>query len=401
LLFIGVAGNLLLLSYYKYSGFLLENLTYLTHHTFELQAIELPIGISFFTFTQIAFLVDSYRGEVREYTPIKYGLFVTYFPHLIAGPIIHHKEIMPQFDARQTYTPQLESIVRGLTWFAAGLFKKVLLADNLGPYVEPAFKSAAAGAHIAFADAWLATATYALQIYFDFSGYSDMAIGLALTMGIKFPLNFNSPYKADSLIDFWRRWHMTLSRFLRDYLYIPLGGNRKGSTRRYINLMVTMMLGGLWHGATWNFVAWGTIHGIGLTLNHLWRGLSVRLGISLPRPVAITITLFVVMLGWVPFRADTLSTSLVLWKSMLGIGGFHPPLLPFTTGEAMLIAACFAIALWAPNTADLLGIDKRNGIVRGPHWWPNPTWAVAMGCLFGIAVAQMINGPTTFLYFRF
>ena len=283
LLLIGVSGNLALLIYFKYAMFLLGSFSALVGVPPPEIKIYLPIGISFYTFTQIAFLVDTYQGRVREYEPLKYGLFVSYFPHLIAGPIIHHKEIMPQFERDEVYSPRLEFIVPGLTWFAIGLFKKVVLADNVARFVEPAFKAAAAGTPVGLADAWIGTISYALQIYFDFSGYSDMAIGLALMMGIRFPLNFNSPYKAASLIDFWRRWHMTLSRFLRDYLYIPLGGGRRGEAQRYLNLMVTMLLGGLWHGASWNFFVWGALHGSGLAVNHLWRSVATRLGITLPR----------------------------------------------------------------------------------------------------------------------
>jgi alginate O-acetyltransferase complex protein AlgI len=245
LLFLGVTGNLLLLGYFKYATFLVDTVAALSGRSLPNLDIVLPIGISFYTFTQIAFLVDAYRGEAREYEPLKYGLFVTYFPHLIAGPILHHKEIMPQFDRPDIYVPRLDCVVLGLTWFAIGLFKKVILADGIAAFVGAAYKAASSGAAVSFSDAWIGTASYALQIYFDFSGYSDMAIGLALIMGITFPLNFNSPYKADSLIDFWRRWHMTLSRFLRDYLYIPLGGNRQGPGRRYVNLLITMVLGGL------------------------------------------------------------------------------------------------------------------------------------------------------------
>ena len=228
LLALGVAGNLLLLGYFKYANFLVETFAGLTGVPIPSLHVELPIGISFYTFTQIAFLVDAYRRAASEYHPIRYGVFVTFFPHLIAGPIIHHKEIMPQFDDPRVYRFQPDSFQFGPFWFAIGLFKKAVFADGISAYVNPVFDAVAHGKSIGLADAWLATVAYGLQLYFDFSGYSDMAIGLALMIGIHFPLNFNSPYKAQSLIDFWRRWNMTLSRFLRDYLYIPLGGNRRG-----------------------------------------------------------------------------------------------------------------------------------------------------------------------------
>jgi D-alanyl-lipoteichoic acid acyltransferase DltB (MBOAT superfamily) len=254
ILALGIIGDLGLLIYFKYANFLAENLAFLGAPPLH---IALPIGISFFTFTQIAFLVDCYRDRANEYNPLHYGLFVSFFPHLVAGPILHHKEMMPQFAWAATYRINMGCVVTGLCWFAAGLFKKVVLADGVESYASAIFSAVDKGQMPDFGQAWLAALAYSLQLYFDFSGYSDMAIGLALMFGIVFPVNFNSPYKAASLIDFWRRWHMTLSRFLRDYLYIPLGGNRSGERRRYLNLFLTMLIGGLWHGAAWTFVAWG------------------------------------------------------------------------------------------------------------------------------------------------
>src|SRR5229473_1704293 len=235
---IGVAGDLLVLGYFKYAGFLAANLNAIVSIGFTVDIL-LPVGISFYTFTQIAFLVDAYRGNVARYALPHYALFVTYFPHLIAGPILHHKDMIPQFERAEAKRPNAHLILCGLIIFAIGLFKKTCLADGF-------------------------------QLYFDFSGYSDMAIGISLMFGVFLPLNFNSPYKAQSIVDFWRRWHMTLSQFLRDYLYIPLGGNRHGRTLRYVNLMITMLLGGLWHGAAWTFVAWGMLHGVYLCINHAW-----------------------------------------------------------------------------------------------------------------------------------
>jgi alginate O-acetyltransferase complex protein AlgI len=401
LLLVGVTGNILLLCYFKYMSFLLENFAWLTGLPMQHVDIRLPIGISFYTFTQIAFLVDTYRKQADEYDPLRYGLFVTYFPHLIAGPILHHKEMMPQFRNPDIFRPRLTSLAHGLTWFTAGLFKKVMFADSISVFVEPAFKTATVGSPVAFGDAWIGVLSYALQIYFDFSAYSDMAIGLALMMGITFPLNFNSPYKADSLIDFWRRWHMTLSRFLRDYLYFPLGGNRKGPSRRHINLLVTMVLGGLWHGATWNFAVWGAIHGAGLLFNHLWRDISQRLRFTLPRSLGWVITLFLVVLAWVPFRAETLGASLVLWKSMLGLYGLGWPTITNLDEVTAWIVFLSAIAFLAPNTQEILSRDWRVSSCAPLRWRPNAPWAIAVGCLFGIAVAGMISKPTTFLYFRF
>jgi D-alanyl-lipoteichoic acid acyltransferase DltB (MBOAT superfamily) len=398
MLFVGVAGNLLLLGYFKYASLLLNTFGLVTGFEVPKLAIVLPIGISFFTFTQIAFLVDNFRREAREYDPLKYGLFVTYFPHLIAGPILHHKETIPQFDRPEIYSPDLSRIALGLSWFTIGLFKKVILADNVAPFVDGPFKAAASHTPVAWVNAWIGTASYSLQIYFDFSGYSDMAIGLALMIGIVFPLNFNSPYKAASLIDFWRRWHITLSRFLRDYLYIPLGGNRKGSPRRYANLFLTMVLGGLWHGASWNFALWGAIHGLGLAINHLWRNIAARLNITMPAALGWALTALLVLFAWVPFRADTFGASWIIWKGMVGLGGPGTPAGSDLQQATVWIVVLSAIAVFAPNTQEIL---SREGVGASLRWRPSFGWSLAMGCMLGTAVAAMIENPVVFLYFRF
>jgi alginate O-acetyltransferase complex protein AlgI len=244
LLLVAIAANLALLGYYKYGAFFVSNAQKLIGHAGPLPEIVLPLGISFFTFTQIAFLVDAHRGLAREYNFTHYTLFVSYFPHLIAGPILHHREMMPQFDRRATYTLNWDNIAVGLTMFIFGLFKKTMIADDMAAFASPAFNAAAAGTHLTLLEAWGAALAYTFQIYFDFSGYTDMALGASRMFGIVLPLNFFSPYKARSIIDFWRRWHITLSRFLRDYVYIPLGGNRKAVPRRYENLLLTMLVGG-------------------------------------------------------------------------------------------------------------------------------------------------------------
>src|ERR1019366_3355606 len=261
----GVALNLAVLCYFKYTNFIFDSLNTLTGAPLPFFNIILPLGISFFTFQQIAYLVDVMRGARVDYT-----LFVSFFPHLIAGPLVHHAKMIPQFKRGCTGRSSVLA-ARGLAIFAAGLFKKVVIADNLAQFVSPVFAHLDAGGGVTTPWACLATLAYTLQIYFDFSGYSDMAVGLALLFGIRLPVNFCSPYRAISIIEFWRRWHITLSRFLRDYLYIPLGGNRLGEQRRYLNLLVTMLLGGLWHGAGLNFLIWGGLHGIYLSINHLWR----------------------------------------------------------------------------------------------------------------------------------
>src|SRR5581483_10539599 len=268
ILVLGVTVNLLLLGYFKYANFFVNNVNAVTHLHLRLSEITLPLGISFFTFTQLAFLIDCYAGDVREYNFIHYGLFVTYFPHLIAGPIIHHKEMMPQFDDPATYRPTSESVSIGLTVFFIGLFKKVIFADGVAPHADALFRTVAGGVTPSFLECWAGMLAYALQIYFDFSGYSDMAIGLSRIFGIRLPLNFDSPYKASNIIDFWQRWHITLSRFLRDYyIYSALSTPRRGRARQYANLISTMFLVGLWHGANWTFLIWGTLHGIYLAVN--------------------------------------------------------------------------------------------------------------------------------------
>ena len=275
---VGVSINLLLLGYFKYANFFVENVNALSGTDFHLKTIVLPLAISFFTFQQISYLVDAKQGKTSEYNFLHYCLFVCFFPQLIAGPIVHHKEMLPQFARSNALSPRWSNVAIGLSIFAIGLFKKTVIADSLSRYVGPVYDDPAAAASLDFFVAWGSTLAYTFQLYFDFSGYSDMAIGSARIFGITLPVNFFSPYKAVNIIDFWRRWHITLSRFLRDYLYIPLGGSRGGKARRYGNLLVTMLLGGLWHGAGWTFVIWGALHGAYLVINHGWRRLLDVIG---------------------------------------------------------------------------------------------------------------------------
>lgn len=298
----GIVANLLLLGYYKYTDFLLGNINIVFGTSYTLPHIILPLAISFFTFTQIVYLVDSYRGETAEYDLLNYSLFVTFFPHLIAGPIVHHRQIMPQFASRWKLARSYSNILKGLFIFAIGLFKKVVIADNFAVWATAGFDG---GQALGFFAAWTTSLSYTFQIYFDFSGYCDMAIGASLLFNIWLPINFNSPYKAVNIQDFWRRWHITLSSFLRDYLYIPLGGNRHGEYRTYVNLFVTFVLGGLWHGATWMFVIWGAMHGFALTVHRLWKGFRR----PLPPALAWLVTFAFVNVTWVFFRAKTLSDA--------------------------------------------------------------------------------------------
>src|SRR3954452_22033857 len=311
---LGVAGDLLVLGIFKYAGFVTENINALAGTHFAVHIL-LPVGISFYTFTQIAFLVDAWRGQVAAYALPHYALFVTYFPHLIAGPILHHKDMIPQFEREETKQPHAHLILCGIIIFAIGLFKKTCLADGIQPLVALAFDARAPS----FDQAWLGALAYTFQLYFDFSGYSDMAIGISLMFGIFLPLNFNSPYKASSIIDFWRRWHMTLSQFLRDYLYIPLGGNRRGRVLRYVNLMITMLLGGLWHGAAWTFVVWGALHGAYLCINHAWNNYGPKIAPRFARAAdaaGLILTFLAVVVAWVFFRAENIEWALYLLAKM-------------------------------------------------------------------------------------
>ncbi len=312
LLAASITVNLVLLGYFKYTSFLIDNLNLAFGVDYLLPEIILPLGISFFTFTQIAYLVDSYRGEAREYDFLNYALFVTFFPHLIAGPILHHREMMSQFESRWTLVVRYRNLFLGLFIFSIGLFKKVMIADTFAGWANSGFDG---GARLDLYSAWAASLSYTFQLYFDFSGYCDMAIGAGLLFNIWLPLNFNSPYKALDIQDFWRRWHMTLSRYLRDYLYIPLGGNRCSTARLYGNLLATFVLGGLWHGASWMFVIWGALHGAALVVHRVWSGAGWRL----PKALAWLLTFCFVNVGWVFFRATTMNDALRVLRGMVDL----------------------------------------------------------------------------------
>jgi alginate O-acetyltransferase complex protein AlgI len=435
-LVIAIGANLLLLGYYKYANFFLVTANTLAGADLALARIVLPLGISFFTFTQIAFLVDVYQGKASEPRFVHYCLFVTYFPHLIAGPVLHHKEMMPQFREASTYTPNYASLSVGFTIFAIGLFKKVVVADGIAPYASMAFDAGAAGGTVTFFEAWGGALCYALQIYFDFSGYSDMAIGLSRLFNIVLPLNFHSPYRAASIIEFWRCWHMTLSRFLRDYLYVPLGGNRYGRFRRYRNLMATMLLGGLWHGAGWTFVAWGGLHGVFLVINHAWRACRVWLGHDLAHSTRMgrflgrLLTFATVVVAWVFFRAENFDTALAMLSGMAGANGVALPaawivklgaagqwlarvgvsagdVVAADTIKALRWALPLVLICWfAPNTQELmrafrpaLNFDPA-GAARRLQWQPALVWAVGIGTLAAYAILRM-SGNSEFLYFQF
>lgn len=328
MLICGLLINIGVLFYFKYSHFAVNNINQVFGTHYVLQNIIMPIGISFFIFQKIAYLIDAYRGEAEEYNFIDFCLFVMYFPQLIAGPIVHHKELIPQFRQSAIFKFNPTDISVGLTMFTMGLCKKIMIADQLALWVDAPFKAVQAGWALTFIESWSAALSFTLQIYFDFSAYTDMALGLALIMGIRLPQNFDSPYKALNIIDFWRRWHMTLSRFLRDYIYIPLGGNRQGQLRRYLNLLMTMLIGGIWHGAAWTFLFWGALHGFYLIINHFWKFLKITFNFSLSpvgwirRRISQLLTFSAVLIAWVFFRAENFKAAIIMLKGMIGLNGF-------------------------------------------------------------------------------
>jgi D-alanyl-lipoteichoic acid acyltransferase DltB (MBOAT superfamily) len=407
-----VAANLLLLGYFKYTDFLIGTWNTLTGGSWPLLHVLLPLAISFHTFQQIAYLVDTYRGETRHYRFLDYLFFVVFFPQLIAGPIVRHDEIIPQIAERRTWRPDAVELALGVTIFSFGLFKKVVLADYMAIPADLVFSAAALHA-LGASQAWRGVLAYALQIYFDFSAYSDMAVGLALLAGVRLPLNFFSPYQAGNIIEFWRRWHMTLSRFLLHYLYIPLGGNRRGRARRYVNLMATMLLGGLWHGTAWTFVVWGGLHGAYLAINHFWRGTRLAqslVGSRLWRLASLMLTFVAVCVAWVFFRAPDFSTALSILGAMAGANGLRiPGAVALTQGHTLALIGGLAIVFCLPNVYVLMErlrpvlTDLRTLPHAAPAWalWrPASVWALASAAAFS-AGALLINKESPFLYFQF
>ncbi|WP_295881766.1 MBOAT family protein [uncultured Thiohalocapsa sp.] len=446
LLVLGITFNLGLLGWYKYANFGVDTLNTVLGTDLHLQQVLLPLAISFFTFQQIAYLVDAYQGITREYRFSHYLLFVTFFPQLIAGPIVHHKEMLPQFPRREALQPHVANIAVGGTIFVMGLFKKTVLADGIAVYATPVFDRAAAGDTLTFFEAWGGALAYTWQLYFDFSGYSDMAIGAARLFGIRLPQNFHSPYKATSIVEFWRRWHMTLSRFLRDYLYIPLGGNRHGPVKRYRNLFLTMLLGGLWHGAGWTFVIWGALHGLYLVVNHAWQRLWAVIA---PRPLvpgavarllAWSITFLAVVVGWVFFRAADMDAALRMLAAMCGmhgvalpnaiavsLGALWPVLSAWGVGTYLgggtdfaltwaWVLALAPIALMMPNSMQIMARfkpvlklysgDDRHELrllpmhMQSLHWRPTAPVGMATGVCAALAILAM-SRVSEFLYFQF
>jgi alginate O-acetyltransferase complex protein AlgI len=429
ILLTGLGFNLLLLGYFKYASFLAQNVNAVFGVDWNVEPQPLPLGISFFTFQKIAFLIDAYVGGVVAFNLLDYCLFVTFFPQLIAGPIVRHNEIMPQF-LTLPRRPRASDFAIGGSIFVIGLFKKVCLADLSAAWVNPAFAAAASGAPVAFVDAWIAALAYTFQLYFDFSGYSDMAIGLARLFGIVLPINFYSPYKAANIIDFWRRWHISFSRFLRDFVYIPLGGNRRGVPRRYLNLAVAMLLGGLWHGAGWTFVLWGGLHGLLLALNHAWHQLRRRVGLppgndpAAVRLAAWALTFVAVTSAWVLFRASSVDSAGAMLSAMYGIDGQNvvDPVVTYwwtqwglfrefrwSESSAIWLLLVGSIAFILPNTYQLFQ-GFRPALVERPfegaaskprlRWNPDWSWAAGLSLMLLIAILR-IRELSPFIYFQF
>jgi alginate O-acetyltransferase complex protein AlgI len=400
LLTLGIVFNLGLLGYFKYADFFIANFNAVTGADVGFLRVALPLGISFFTFTQIAYLVDAWKGKAAEYSAVNYVLFVTFFPHLMAGPIIHHREMMPQFADRNLKRIDWENMARGLALFALGLGKKVLIADPIAPWANAGF----ANAHtLSFADGWITMLAYTMQLVFDFSGYTDMALGAALMLNIRLPQNFDSPYRSADIQEFWRRWHMTLSRFLRDYVYIPLGGNRGSEARMLLLFVVTFALGGFWHGAAWTYVIWGTLHGVALVVVHLWR----KAGRPLPRVLAVALTFLFVSAALVIFRAPTLADALAILKSVAGMNGID---LRFTVpewnwiGRANVPPAELAQGLAAAATLALalvLTFTPRNSNqVAASLDFSLPRARYAYGLVLALSLV-FVQNATEFIYFIF
>lgn len=465
LLVLGIAGNLGALGWFKYSGFFAELLNDMTGAGVPVPQVILPLAISFYTFQQIAYLVDASAGAARRTSIVRYALFVVFFPQLIAGPIVHHKEMLDQFERSGTYSPQMSNLVLGLAAFSLGLFKKVMLADPLGTQTALAFGPSLDGTAPGFADAWFGSLAYALQLYFDFSAYSDMAIGLGLMFGIRLPVNFASPYKSASIIEFWSRWHMTLTRFLTAYIYTPLTASltrrRAAAGKPLLRMsaprvepflvqlafptLVTMGLAGIWHGAGWQFLIFGLLHGAMLVLNHGWRLLRRRFGMNQTlgwpgRAAGVVVTFLAVTVSLVFFKSANLDQALAVVRGMAGLGGevVHMARLggpdPAAMGPLALLVSRFAslqgllllaglVIIWLlPNTPQYIegiagSVEKRVGEVRDVVRWPlfgarqwnaliyardNPIQGAVVGALLSLALLRALSvAPSEFLYFTF
>ncbi|HJT44583.1 MAG TPA: MBOAT family O-acyltransferase [Rhizomicrobium sp.] len=410
LLITGLAFNLGLIALFKYNTLFAETANQLLGIGLPVPHFFLPLAISFFTFEQISYLVDADAGKTHNYSLLDYALFVAYFPHLIAGPIVRHNDLIPQFHQLRSANHDLAV---GITLFSIGLAKKALIADNLAPFADAIFNAAARGTALGATDSWLGTLFFAFQIYFDFSAYSDMALGSSVMLGMRLPVNFHSPYKAASIIEFWRRWHISLSAFLRDYLYFPLGGNRRGPTRRTLNLMITMLLGGLWHGANWTFMLWGGLHGLYLSINHAFRhatkGISVPAAWRMPLHAAsVVLTFAATSLAWILFRSPDLASAGRLFGGLLGLG--DSAVVRFSPLAAVALTLLFGLVWLMPNAMEMMWryrpalpspyADQPVTQAQRFSWAPTPRNAFAYGLLCIMAVLALSN-LKPFIYFQF
>jgi alginate O-acetyltransferase complex protein AlgI len=424
---IGIGGNIGLLAYFKYSNFGIDIVNRIADTDIPALDLFLPLGISFFTFQQIIYLSDIYFGKLAPARLRDYALFISFFPHLLAGPITQPREILPQIENYTGGARFWDNLLVGLSLFIMGLFKKVIVADKLALYANPVFSDAAKGKDILFFDGWMGALGYTFQLYFDFSGYSDMALGLGLMFGILMPINFLSPYKSTSIIDFWRHWHMTMSRFFRDYIYIPLGGARVSAPRQLGNLFVTMALAGLWHGAGWTFIAWGVLHGAYLVVNHLYRrirlkilpGMQDRLWHRLP---AHLLTMLAVVVGWVFFRAESFDSAFAMLRAMFGFNGIVVPeklssILPFlsetgpiryseegrwhriTAWAAPAILAAYLFCVAMPSSMEFFRLAETDSRSRF-RFQTRRAYALLFAVMAVIVVFNM-QRISEFLYFQF
>lgn len=410
ILVFGIGLNLVTLGYYKYSGFFLGIFGYESL----VDGVVLPLAISFFTFQQIAYLVDAKHNKIHDDSFRSYVLFVAFFPQLVSGPIVHHKDVLQQFSKDFRIRIDSKTIAAAITIIAIGLFKKVVIADSLALHANWVFQLSNEGQLIPAVLAWSGSLCYTLQIYFDFSGYSDIAIGSALLFGINLPINFNSPYKASSIIDFWRRWHITLSTFLKDYLYIPMGGNRRGEFNRNLFLMITMLLGGLWHGAGWIYIIWGGMHGVALMINHLYRK---KVSVWLPHQLLNSyiyvlgswlITFMFVNLTFIVFRSESLISIMTLFSSLsefsIGLTGFISKDSKFILGleptvNLLFICVLCLLVKTLPNTQQIMDYSPKKNYSEQTKWHPGFVFTLTIGIILIISLYKIIgNGYSEFIY---
>ncbi len=437
-IYLGIFINLSLLCYFKYYNFAIETLDSVGIHYFETKTLILPLAISFITFQQIAFLCDCYFRKITQFRLKDYLLFITFFPQLIAGPIVYGPNMFPQYKKSNAFKICRSSLTIGFSIFLLGLFKKVFIADSFKPFADLVFSSPS-NVDITLIEAWGGVLCYGFQLYFDFSAYSDMAIGLARIFNIHLPINFNSPYKAKSVIEFWHRWHITLSIFLKDHIYIPLGGNRHGIPRKYSYLFITMVLGGLWHGAGFNFLIWGALHGIYLIMNHAWKDSSAKgyvisfLKTKIYNYLSLVMTFLAIMFAWAFFRAESLPCAINIIKGMTCINGMvipehylnwspipnisywlehlhiHAGTIPLFQGslEISVLALGFVLICKFPNTNQVFYNElpayqdclypKKAGAIE---WSTTKTWGMVFA-LISVIVLMMMNNVTEFLYYQF